>query len=217
MVLFGFKIGWEVTIFTYIINKRNMRKTIIILLLSIVANAAFAQAQVALGLKAGVNLSKLNTDDPDANTSNITAFHGGAFALFKLTKIGIQPEFLFSQQGSKIEDISGDPQDLKMSYISIPVMLKFYLAAGFNIQAGPQFSFLNSAELKNVPNVEDGLKSSDVSANVGLAWDAPFGLVFDARYNIGLSDINEGSDIQGEVKSGVFQFSIGYKIFKFGN
>lgn len=175
-----------------------------------------AQVQVALGLKAGVNLSKLNTDDAETNTDNITGFHGGAFALFKLTKIGIQPEFLFSQQGSKIDDVDLGKEDLKMSYVTIPVMLKFYLAAGFNIQAGPQFGFLNSAELKGVSNVEDGLKSSDVSANVGLAWDAPFGLVFDARYNIGLSDINDGSDIDGEIKSGVFQFSLGYKIFKLG-
>ena len=193
-----------------------MKKIIVLLFIAGASLQASAQVQVALGLKAGVNLSKLNTDDADANTSNITAFHGGAFALFKLTKIGVQPEFLFSQQGSSIDDVDLGKEDLKMSYISIPVMLKFYLAAGFNIQAGPQFGFLNSAELKGVPDVKDGLKSSDVSANVGLAWDAPFGLVLDARYNIGLSDINDGSAIEGEIKSGVFQFSLGYKIFKFG-
>ncbi len=193
-----------------------MKKIFIVILLSMVADVAFAQVQVALGLKAGVNLSKLNTDDADANTSNITGFHGGAFALFKLTKIGIQPEFLFSQQGSKVEQVGFNEEDLKMSYITIPIMLKFYLAGGFNIQAGPQFGFLNSAELKGDPDIEDKLKSSDVSANVGVAWDAPFGIVLDARYNIGLSDLNEGSSIEGEVKSGVFQFSVGYKLFKFG-
>ncbi|MFN3840289.1 MAG: hypothetical protein ACK4RF_06245, partial [Cyclobacteriaceae bacterium] len=64
----------------------------------------FAQAQVALGIKAGVNLASIDANVD--NTSNITAFHGGAFALFKLTKIGIQPELLFSQQGSSIKDVS---------------------------------------------------------------------------------------------------------------
>lgn len=190
-------------------------KKLIVFLFLVASFSAFSQAEVSLGLKAGVNLSKLNTDDVE--TSNITAFHGGAFALFKFTKIGIQPEFLFSQQGSSIDDVNGSPEDLKMSYITIPVMLKFYLAAGFNIQAGPQFGFLNSAELKGVNNVEEGLASSDMSANVGVAWDAPFGLVLDARYNIGLSDVNDGSQIDGEIKSNVFQFSVGYKLFKFGN
>lgn len=193
-----------------------MKRIFFVILLVAVSTVSFSQVQVALGLKAGVNLAKLNTDDAETNTDNITGFHGGAFALFKLTKIGIQPEFLFSQQGSKIDDVNISGDELKMSYITIPVMLKFYLAAGFNIQAGPQFGFLNSAELKDDPNIEDKIKSSDVSANVGLAWDAPFGIVLDARYNIGLSDINDGSDIDGEIKSGVFQFSIGYKLIKLG-
>lgn len=190
-----------------------MKKLLIfVFVLSSVA-VAQAQVQVALGLKAGVNVSKLNGDDVES--SSITAFHGGAFGLFKFTAIGIQPELLFSQQGAKVEDISGDPQDLKMSYMTIPVMVKFYLPGGFNLQAGPQFGFLNSAEFDG-NDIKDSFKSSDITANVGVAWDAPFGLVLDARYNIGLSDISD-NDAIGEVKSGTFQFSLGYKIFKFGN
>lgn len=192
-----------------------MKKILIVLLLSMVAIQGFTQVQVALGLKAGVNVSKLNNDDLES--SSITAFHGGAFGLFKFTAIGIQPELLFSQQGSKIDDVSLGKGDLKMSYMTIPVMVKFYLPGGFNLQAGPQFGFLNSAEFDG-EDIKDSFKNSDVSANVGVAWDAPFGLVFDARYNIGLSDLNDGDGtVVGEVKSGVFQFSIGYKILKFGN
>ena len=190
-----------------------MKKTLIVLLLSVVGYGAFAQAQVAIGLKAGVNVAKLNNDDVES--SSITAFHGGAFALFKFTSIGIQPELLFSQQGTSIDDVSLGKGDLKMSYMTIPVMVKFYLPGGFNLQAGPQFGFLNSAEFDG-NDVKDSFKNSDMSLNVGAAWDAPFGIVLDARYNIGLSDISEDSSI-GEFKSGIFQFSVGYKIFKFGN
>src|SRR5687767_13717662 len=118
-----------------------MKKVLIVFLLSVVGNGVFAQAQVALGLKAGVNVSKLNNDDLES--SSITSFHGGAFALFKFTAIGIQPELLFSQQGTSIDDVSLGKGDLKMSYMTIPVMVKFYLPGGFNIQAGPQFGFLN--------------------------------------------------------------------------
>jgi hypothetical protein len=193
-----------------------MKRLLILFTLITVSLYTMGQAQIAIGLKAGVNLSSLNSSDPETDISNITGFHGGAFALFKLSKIGIQPELLFSQQGAEIDDVNLDKEELELSYVAIPVMLKFYLAAGFNIQAGPQFGFLNSAELKGVDNVEDAIKSSDISANIGLAWDAPFGLVFDARYNIGLSDINDGSEISGEVKSNVFQLSVGYKLFKFG-
>lgn len=187
-----------------------MKKLLIVGLLTVVSSAAFSQAQVALGIKAGINVSKINGDDLEA--SPLTGFHGGAFALFKFTAIGIQPELLFSQQGAKLDDLDGD---LKMSYMTIPVMLKFYLPGGFNLQAGPQFGFLNSAEFDG-DNVKDSFKDSDITANVGVAWDAPFGLVLDARYNIGLSDVSDDSSL-GELKSGTFQFSLGYKIFKFGN
>lgn len=189
-----------------------MKKLLIVALLVVGTQAAFSQAQFAVGIKAGVNVSKLNNDDIES--SSITAFHGGAFALIKLTAIGIQPELLFSQQGTKIDDVSLGEGDLKMSYMTIPVMVKFYLPGGFNLQAGPQFGFLNSAEFDG-DDVKDSFKNSDMSLNVGAAWDAPFGLVLDARYNIGLSDVSDESTL-GEFKSGIFQFSVGYKIFKFG-
>jgi hypothetical protein len=194
-------------------NKLFIMKKLFVLLVIVGASLnAFSQAQVSLGLKAGVNVSKLNSDDVE--TSSITAFHGGAFALFKLTKIGIQPELLFSQQGTTIDDVNFGKGDLEASYLTIPVMLRIYLAGGFSLNVGPQFGFLNSAEFKG--NDAD-LKSSDITANVGVAWDAPFGLVLDARYNIGLSDVNDSDVISGEIKSNCFQFSVGYKIFKFGN
>ena len=69
-----------------------MKKLLIVGLLTVVASAAFSQAQVALGIKAGINVSKINGDDLES--SPITGFHGGAFALFKFTAIGIQPELL---------------------------------------------------------------------------------------------------------------------------
>lgn len=188
-----------------------MKKLLVLVLVLSSVGASYAQVQVALGLKAGANISKF--DDGDAD--NFTSFHAGAFALFKLTKIGIQPEILFSQQGATFKQASQD-FDLKTSYMAIPVMLKVYLIGGLNLQAGPQFGFLTKAELDG-DNVKDSFKNSDISANVGLGWDLPFGLTVDARYNIGLSGVNDGDDyFTGSVKSRVVQVSLGYKIFKLG-
>lgn len=183
-----------------------MKKLVTVILLSIVANAAFAQAEVSLGIKVGANFSKFNEEE----AKNLTSFHGGAFALFKLTKIGIQPELLFSQQGASIDDV-----DLKTAYMTIPVMLKIYLVQGFNIQIGPQFGFLTKAEFDG-DDIKESFKSSDLSANVGLGVDLPFGLTIDGRYNIGLSDVGDDPSLP-ELKSQVIQVSVGYKIFKFGN
>jgi len=189
-----------------------MKKIILTaVVLGFVVFAAQAQIQAALGIKGGANLSKF--DDPDAD--NLTSFHAGAFGLFKFTKIGIQPEILFSQQGCKVDVASLGKVDFKTTYMAIPVMVKLYLVAGLNLQAGPQFGFLTAAEFdKN--DIKDSLKGSDISANIGAGWDLPFGLTVDARFNLGLSDISDAPTNFDELKSRVVQLSLGYKIFKIG-
>ncbi|HYG20896.1 MAG TPA: porin family protein [Ohtaekwangia sp.] len=184
-----------------------MKKLLVFFVLTLASLGAWAQAEVGIGLKVGANLSKLDGYD---NADNFTSFHAGAFALVKLSKIGIQPEILFSQQGVK-----SDGGDFKLTYVNIPVMLKFYLAAGVNLQVGPQFGFLTNAK-HDGDDVKDFLKGSDVSASFGLGWDAPFGLMIDGRYNLGLSDISDSDDFES-LKNQVIQISIGYKLFKLGN
>jgi hypothetical protein len=187
----------------------TMKKLLVLLLVVGFAVQANAQVQVALGLKAGVNISKFDAEGAE----NYTGIHGGAFALFKLTKIGIQPELLFSQQGMKFKNVT--TETYKTSYVNIPVMIKLYLVAGLNIQAGPQFGFLTAADAKADGDFKDKLKSSDISANIGLGWDLPFGLMIDARYNLGLSDVSDSPEYD-DLKSRVIQVSVGYKIFKIG-
>ncbi len=187
-----------------------MKKILVLVFVMSSVVTAYSQAQVALGLKAGVNLSKVDEDASD----NITAFNGGAFVLVKIANIGIQPEILFSQQGSKFSDVDYD--ELKTSYVLVPIMVKFYLVAGLNIQVGPQFGFLTAAEMDG-EDIKSNVDKSDLSANLGLGWDLPFGLTVDARYNLGLKDVNFDWDgAEGSFKSRVIQLSVGYKIFKFG-
>lgn len=166
-----------------------------------------AQAKIAIGLKGGLNYSKV--DVSNLSSSAKTGIHGGAFALFRFAKVGIQPELILSQQGSKV-----DFDNLESDYINIPIILKIYLVAGLNLQVGPQFGFLNKAELDN-QDVKDLLKKSDISAGLGFGWDAPFGLIFDARYNLGITDNNDNLYNEA-IKNQVIQLSVGFRIFKFG-
>jgi hypothetical protein len=202
-------------------NSIMKRLTLLIFAVCCACTLSYSQAQFAIGIKAGPNFANINTDaTAGENYKSRTGFHGGAFALIKLSKIGIQPEIIFSQQGSKAT-YSGSPDvESNFSYMNIPVMLKIYLAAGLNVQVGPQFGFLTSAKVKvdgaSEQDIKDELKGSDLSAGFGLGWDLPFGLTLDGRYNLGLSKIND-KDSSADAKNQVFQFSIGYKLFKFGN
>ena len=180
-----------------------MKKIFLATVLVGITTVAFSQAKVEIGLKGGVNMASLNGDN--LNSDNVTAFHGGAYALIKITKLGIQPEMLFSKRGDDQVDLG---------YIDIPVMVKFYLAGGLNVQAGPQFGVLLNAEDSNGDDIKGSLKNSDLSAVMGLGWDLPFGLNLTGRYIIGLSDVNETGP---SIKGNTFQLSVGYKLFKVGN
>jgi hypothetical protein len=206
-----------------------MKKTIQLLAVALLvfsAQCAFSQMQLALGIKAGPNFSNINTkESAGENYKNRTGFHGGAFLLIKAAKFGIQPEVLFSQQGSQLKINTGGTLDQNISYINIPVIVKLYLAAGINLQVGPQFGFVSKAQAESFVNgtsgaktkedIKDQVKGQDLSAALGAGWDLPFGLTLDARYNLGLSKINKGSSAP-QAKNQVFQISLGYKLFKFG-
>ena len=218
-----------------------MRKIKILLLTVFIAvglHQANGQAQLALGIKGGINLASLDgTTSPGTAYDNRTGYHLGAYFQIKFTKIAIQPEILFSQQGQKFTLNTGQSLSSNFDYISVPVMVKLYLVAGLNLQAGVQFGFLSSSS-GDVYNTSTGaitnqdmgsfVHSTDFSVPVGIGWDLPLGLNITARYNIGISEVNKAAgDPNAQtivtsmgtnaVKNQVFQFSIGFRLFKFGN
>jgi len=188
--------------------------------LGIAVSGALAQASVSLGLKGGLNFANLNTTSVGAAFDSRTGYHAGAFLNVKLTKIAIQPEVIFSQQGSTV-NISGTNIESNFSYVNIPILLKFYLIGGLNLQAGPQFGFLTSATGPDPLNpttsadIKSYLKSSDLSIGLGAGFDIKK-LVIDVRYNLGVSEINDSAALSA-TKNQVFQLSLGFKLFKFGN
>jgi hypothetical protein len=191
-----------------------MKKIIITSFFLLATMYTFAQAQLAIGIKAGPNFANLDGSSAGETFKNRTGYHFGAFGLIKLTKIGIQPEILFSQQGSKVKT-NTDDFDANFSYINIPIIIKLYTIAGINLQAGPQFGFLSRAEIDD-QDVKDSFKKSDISLALGAGWDLPFGLTLDARYNLGLSKINENDPGMDNIKNQVWQVSVGYKLIKLG-
>lgn len=186
-------------------------------LLSVSANAQ----SIAIGLKGGLNFANLNGSSATEVYGNRTGYHFGAFTLIKLSKIGIQPEIIYSKQGSTVT-VNSTNFDSNFDYFNIPILLKLYTVAGLNIQVGPQFGFVSGAQYpvgpsgnQTLQDITNKLKGSDISIAMGLGVDLPFGLTVDGRYNLGVTSNNNDSSIPA-IKNQVFQFSVGYKIFKLG-
>lgn len=192
----------------------------IILMVVMVFTFGFVNAQekadMAFGVKGGLNISTITNADVDGvNTKSLVGFHVGFFGEFMISnKFAIQPEVLYSAQGTELE-FEGISGDLKLDYITIPVMAKYYVADAFSLELGPQIGFLVSAKAKSggeSEDVKDELKSTDVSLNFGVGYDITPNFMIGVRYSLGLTRLQDeifpGED---ESKNSVFQISVGYK------
>ncbi|MDR3226494.1 MAG: PorT family protein [Prevotellaceae bacterium] len=192
-----------------------MKKFLFAAVALFIVNGAFAQ--INFGAKAGVNLANV-TDADDASMK--FGFHVGGFAEFVINeRISIQPELLFSTQGTttdyKEAGVSIDAS-LNLNYINVPVLLKVNIAGGLSAEVGPQVGFLLSAKLKEeamglsaTEDVKDQLKTLDVSLPIGLSYTFAEKFVVGARYAFGLTKISKEGDSKS--KNSVIQISFGYK------
>lgn len=203
-------------------------KKLLLVALTLITSFTFAQTQVAVGVKGGLNFANFQSKG-DMDYQGRQGFHGGAFALVKIAKFGIQPEIILSQQGTRLT-INNTDFESNFNYINIPVIVKYYVlththGGGISVQAGPQLGILQSAKadvfdsvrfiMNENQDVKRFYKKSDVSFCIGAGWDAPFGLTLDFRYNIGLRKL-EDEESEDAVRNSVFQLSVGFKLLKFG-
>jgi opacity protein-like surface antigen len=177
-----------------------MKKVLIVFLLCFGMSTVNAQ-MVKFGIKGGANFSNLEGDG--IKGSNYTSFHFGALVEAKVFEnFAIQPELLYSSQGTKV-DAEG-LKDINYSYITVPVLAKFYLTEdGLSLEAGPQFSFLID---ENVKDQFEGEKF-DFGVVGGLSYNITKNFFASARYVVGLTDASRDA----EVTNRVIQLSVGYK------
>jgi|SRR5699024_10272398 len=177
-----------------------MKKIILLAMALCFAVGSHAQS-LDLGIKLGANFAQLR-DVKHADSK--TGFVGGAFLAVGFEKFAIQPEILYSQQGSKF-----DIDDFDLDYINVPIMFKFYLIGhSLNVQAGPQFGFVVHDDLPSFGDINEQVKAKnfDFSGAVGLGLDLAFGIRLDARYHFGLTDVS--NNLNG--KNSVISLAVGY-------
>lgn len=174
--------------------------------------AVMAQEDPKFGLKAGLNVSTLNYNN-GVNTDWRTGFHLGGLAHIHYTPaFSLQPEIYYSSQGAKIP-YNNTKMNLNLSYINVPFLLQYNFDNGFRLQGGPQIGFLVGVSDK-VDGVEQNVykssdfKAVDISIPLGLSYLGYSGFGVDARYNIGLTNVNKKDP--ASAKNAVFQIGAFY-------
>jgi len=163
------------------------------------------------GVKGGLNVSNEITDN--GPTDFRTGIHLGFFMEIPVsTKVGFQPELMYSMQGgsSKIGYIF---ETDKFDYINLPLMFKFYVwQQRLSIDVGLQFGYLISAKVSgggetiNFYNYE-GLNKFDVSLDLGLSYKLTDKFDLFLRGNAGIIRIID--DLSN--RNSVSQLGIGYR------
>lgn len=205
-----------------------MKKLFFCIAIAAVSVSGAIAQEVRLGAKGGVNFSTLSGDDL-GDVKSRTGFHiGGLVEIPVSERFSIQPEVLYSAQGAKYEESGTElgvdysyKTTAKLDYIQVPLMAKFYVVDGFALEAGPQISFLASKKgeldatiggvtVSSEEDLED-ISSIDFSLGAGASYRLPMGVFFGARYNFGLSNVNDSNTADNfKVHNNVFQLSAGY-------
>jgi hypothetical protein len=167
------------------------------------------------GVKIGLNYSNYHTSDDISDvTDPLLRFNAGVFADFELSdRIVLHPELLYSAKGlAVLDDVDG--YDYQQNYLDIPILFSYRINDELSFNIGPEIGFLLSAKVTDGTNTEDikeFMEGMEYGLDFGFSYRIPMGLVFDARYDLGLSNIfKDFSD--DDIYNRVFQFSVAYVI-----
>jgi len=191
-------------------------KTKLSVLLALVFFTQAAMAQFHLGVKGGVNITKVNGEA--FRDEFRYGYHLGGFAELGLGgNLGIQPEVLWSQYQTRVDSSFSDVyqnslkisnyKDVKLNYLTIPLLLNYKLGSLLSLQAGPQFGILLDQSKNLVQNGQSAFKNGDFSM-VGGAQIHISKIRLQGRYFVGLNNISDISN-QNKWNNQGFQLSLG--------
>lgn len=186
------------------------------------------------GIKGGVNFASLNGAGADRTLKDrkgLTQYHFGVYAQIGVSNwFSVQAEALYQRKGYKAKeaylyrtgtnvgtDSATFDNTIKLSYLSVPILLVFNPVSNIAIQVGPQFSYLlNVREGSDQVDAQTyNYKGFDMGLVGGLEAKFEF-LRVGARYDYSLTDLRkEGTFLNAtrqankDIRNGTIQVYIG--------
>lgn len=201
----------------------------LILGIALFGGLSAANAQIDLGVKGGLNFPTLSGDSRQLigdQTKFRTDFYVGGYANYKVTdQISFQPELLYSKQGAGIKNSGNSNSKIVTHNINIPLMGRYEIMEGLNVEFGPQLGFLVSAKGKTEEGktdtkvkITDNFKTFDFGLNFGAGYKVTDELEINARFTKGLSNINnyfpEGMNDNYKITNTYFSIGVAYKLME---
>jgi len=190
-------------------------KTKFSVLIVCVLLAQASMAQFHIGVKGGANIAKI--DGMAFKDEFRYGYHLGGFAEIGLgKKWALQPEVLFSQYSTTVDSSFkniyqnvnfSELGDIKLNYLSIPLLLNYKVGSLLTLQAGPQFSILMDQNKNLLENGQAAFKGGEFAMTGGAVINISK-LRLTGRYVVGLNNMSDLGD-QDKWKNQGFQLSLG--------
>jgi len=184
-----------------------MRMFILVIACLFTAGAASAQG-IKIGVKGGATLYKI--DGKSFQDEFQWGYHvGGVAELMWSKNWGIQPEVLFNQSNPQTgydfdtlyQSVNpGTLKNVKLNYLSIPVLLTWRPSPLISFQAGPNFSILMSEEKSLLEDGANAFKNGSVSILGGVQLNILSFRIY-GRYGVGLTNLNNIEENEDKWKS----------------
>jgi hypothetical protein len=206
-----------------------MKNKILLIISLLISSVSFAQTAPSFGVKAGVLSSGFRGDavdnfknildftDGKVTTKDYTGFFAGGYGNIPLSEnLSFEPGIYYSLKGYQLNgslnlkglDFLGANAKavLQSQYVDVPVLLNGTFG-GFQIFAGPQISYLASADLKTTAGVL-GInllnKTMDATSQFnrwgvgvrgGIGYQFTGGVNISASYDYGLSKADANQNV----------------------
>ena len=178
---------------------------------------AKAQGGLHLGVKVGANLAMV--DGQAFKETFDVSYHLGGFVELGLSKKwSIQPEVLWNQTYGRRSNFNmlyssianpNGAEKFALDYLSVPILLNYYIGRLITLQAGPQFGILLNEDKSLLLNGQSAFKDGDFSMVGGIQLNVKILRIY-GRYNIGLQNINDLSS-QDKWTNQQIQFGVGLR------
>jgi hypothetical protein len=181
----------------------------------LIAVCISAKAQFSLGIKGGVNFSKINTDN--FNESTRTGYQAGVFARFG-SALYLQPEVYLSSTGGNFTTTDGNfKAKVNFTNLSVPLLLGHSFGSkdlNFRLMVGPVYTYALDKSESFSDNANAAIADFGNYKNSTIGFQAGGGvdigpITADLRYEGGLTKINPDF---GQ-RQNLWALSVGFKFF----
>ncbi len=192
-----------------------MKKILFSLSFLMFTTVIFAQPIIDVGIKAGVNNSKITASLDEFTSESIVKMHVGAFARVGYGRVYVQPEVYFSAKGGDLNSsLSSTVTKFDFNNVDVPMLLGVKVinggGANLRVMAGPVFSFMTSNDVDGDTRFTSlYFKDHYFGYQYGIGVDV-WNFFLDARIENGTNNLYSSPDLAS--KNRTFMVSLGFKI-----